>query len=265
MPAELVHTETAFMTEILSLAGVSFSYGQESVLEQVDLSVKAGTFVSVVGPSGCGKTTLLKIIGGISRPTSGQVMVGDTSATQALARRELGFVFQQPTLLPWRTARANVALPLEVAGAKHTAAAANALLSRVRLEGYENHYPHQLSGGQAQRVAIARAFAHRPKLLLLDEPFSALDEITRNELHIELLRTRAKDQPTPLTTTVFVTHSITEAVFLSDRVIVLSPRPAQVVADITIDMPRPRVSDDIRYSLHFNHLVQCIRDSLRAA
>lgn len=254
------------MQPALDIRNLSHSYDGVPVLSDVSFSARGGEFVSIVGPSGCGKTTLLRMLGGLLSPETGTVLIGGEPAAIALARRELGFVFQQPALLPWRTARANVMLPLEIAHKEREGAgqAADRLLARVRLSDYVRHYPSELSGGQAQRVAIARAFAHDPRLLLLDEPFSALDEITRDELQAELLRVR-EDALSSGATTIFVTHSVPEAVFLSDRVIVLSPRPGKVVDDVAIDMPRRERSDDMRHSLQFTHLVKWIRNSLRAA
>lgn len=253
---------TSTSLPFLELKGVSHAFGNAPVLDALSCSVSEGEFVSILGPSGCGKTTLLRIIAGLLAPDAGEVLIGGKPAASALVRMEIGFVFQQPALLPWRTARANVALPLELARKKDPHEIADALLARVHLSEHAQKFPHELSGGQAQRVAVARAFANAPQLLLLDEPFSALDEITRNALHEELLAVRETERPA---TTLFVTHSIPEAVFLSDRVIVLSPRPGKIVDDVTIAIPRAERTDAMRYSDQFTQYLRCIQDSLRAA
>jgi NitT/TauT family transport system ATP-binding protein len=205
-------------------------------LDGVEFAVPDRQVVAVLGPNGCGKSTLLRVIGGLLRPDSGSVAVDGTLVNGPDPRT--GFVFQEPRLLPWRDAAANVALPLELAGrpAEERRSRARALLELVGLADFAGARPHQLSGGMRQRVAIARALALEPTVLLLDEPFSALDALTRERFGVELLRIWAETR----TTIVLVTHSIAEAIFLADRVLVLSPRPGRVVADVNVDLPRPR-------------------------
>jgi NitT/TauT family transport system ATP-binding protein len=209
--------------------------GVMTVLEGIDLDVRPDEFVSLLGPSGCGKTTLLRIIGGLVAPTGGQVLVDGGSVQSALRARRFGFVFQDPTLLPWRTVVDNAALLLDVSGQRARRDEVPPLLDTVGLSGFEKHYPAQLSGGMRQRVALARALALSPDILLMDEPFAALDAITRDRMAEELLRIWDGSRAV-----VFVTHAIAEAVLLSDRVIVMSARPGRIVADVFIDLPRPR-------------------------
>ena len=218
----------------------SFSTGSErlNALENVTLEVGYGEFLCLLGPSGCGKSTLLRIVGGLLEPTSGEVTVAGQTPMEAQAEKELGFVFQEPSLLPWRTAIDNIRLPLEVNRRKNRDArySVDDLLNLVGLEQFGHYYPSQLSGGMQQRVALARVLAFDPSLLLMDEPFGALDEITRAMMRYELLRIWDLDQKT----VVFVTHSISEAVMLSDRVAVLSDRPGHVKGIVEIDLQRPR-------------------------
>ncbi len=209
--------------------------GAMTVLEDIDLEVHASEFVSLLGPSGCGKTTLLRIIGGLVPPTRGQVTVDGDSVQSALRARRFGFVFQDATLLPWRTVADNAALLLDVSGQGDRRDEVAPLLDMVGLTGFEKHYPAQLSGGMRQRVALARALALSPDILLMDEPFAALDAITRDRMGEELLRLWDGSRAV-----VFVTHAIGEAVLLSDRVVVMSARPGRVAADVPIDLPRPR-------------------------
>jgi ABC-type nitrate/sulfonate/bicarbonate transport system ATPase subunit len=202
----------------------------------VDLEASAGEFLAILGPSGCGKTTLLRVVAGLEAPTAGEVRVAGRAVTGPGAERSI--VFQQPALLPWRTAAANVAFPLEVAGldrAERRRRVAD-LLGLVGLEGFEHAYPHELSGGMRQRVDLARALSTRPEVLFADEPFGALDAITRHAMQDELLRVWRRDR----TTVLFVTHSADEAVFLADHVAVLAPRPGRLVGVVTVDLPRPR-------------------------
>jgi len=210
--------------------------GALHALDGVDLAVREGEFVSLVGPSGCGKSTLLRAAAGLLAPTRGASTVLGGSPEDAAAARQLGLVTQDPGLLPWRTVAANVALPLEIAGIEGRHAAVDALLDRVSMRDFAGYYPRQLSGGMRQRVALARALAHRPLLLLMDEPFGALDELSREDLRLELLRIQDRERMSVL----FVTHSVREAVLLSDRVVVMSPAPGRMLADITVDLPRPR-------------------------
>jgi NitT/TauT family transport system ATP-binding protein len=215
-----------------------------TALSNVNLRIGRGEFVSVIGPSGCGKSTLLRIMGGLLQPTAGRVDLAGASPTEAQRRKAIGYVFQDASLLPWRTVIANVALPLEV-NRRGTGDGRRRdpcdLLELVGLRQFEGYYPRELSGGMQQRVALARALVFEPSLLLMDEPFGALDEITRRAMRYELLRIwQAGDGAPGRKTVVFVTHSIPEAITLSDRVVVMSGSPATVRAVIDIDLPRPR-------------------------
>jgi NitT/TauT family transport system ATP-binding protein len=216
--------------------------------------------VSLIGPSGCGKSTLLRIIGDLTSPTSGTVMVNGKPAPRARLDRDYGMVFQAPVLFDWRTVQGNVELPLEVSGTGKRERTERALehLRLVELSDFVGHYPWQLSGGMQQRVAIARALAVDPAILLMDEPFGALDEMTRERMNLELLKVWERTE----TTIVFVTHSIAEAVFLSTRVVVMSPRPGRVSAVIDIDLPRQRSADTRELEQYF-HLVTAVREALR--
>ena len=215
------------------------SAGSVQALANVTLEVERGDFVSLIGPSGCGKSTLLRLIADVLQPTAGSIEVRGGPAMHARLAREFGFVFQHPGLLLWRTAQANVSLPLEVGGwgRRHDPPhQPDELLSLVGLKGFEHAYPRQLSGGMQQRVSIARALVTGPPILLMDEPFGALDEITRDHLNQELLRIWVATG----TTILFVTHSIPEAVYLSNRVFVFTPRPGRVLEQVRIDLPSPR-------------------------
>jgi NitT/TauT family transport system ATP-binding protein len=209
-----------------------------TALESIDLDVRPNEFVSLLGPSGCGKTTLLRIIGGLVPPSGGTVEIDGKPVADALRARKFGFVFQDATLLPWRTVADNAALLLDVTGQRDRRDVVGSLLETVGLTGFEDHYPAQLSGGMRQRVALARALALSPDILLMDEPFAALDAITRDRMAVELLRIWDGSR-----SVVFVTHAIPEAVLLSDRVVVMSARPGRIVADVRIDLPRPRDAD----------------------
>lgn len=228
----------------LSLEGVSVTYGGGNghppvpALDAVSLAVEPREFVSLVGPSGCGKSTLLRVVADLQAPTSGSARVGGTTPRQARLARDIGFVFQDAALLEWRNILRNVELPLELAGmpGPERQARARDLIELVGLAGFERALPRQLSGGMRQRAAIARALATHPRILLMDEPFGALDQITRDRLNMELVRICETTRATVL----FVTHSIREAVLLSDRVIVMSPRPGRIVSAIAVDLPRPR-------------------------
>jgi NitT/TauT family transport system ATP-binding protein len=202
-------------------------------LDGVDLAVEAGSFVSLLGPSGCGKSTLLRIIAGLVPPSEGRVVRHDAADAGSI-----GFVFQEPTLMPWANVWENVYLPLRLAGADRRAAAGpiEAMLAAVGLGGFERVYPRELSGGMRMRVSIARALVTEPRLLLLDEPFAALDEITRFKLNEDLLRLWQERRCTVL----FVTHSVFESVFLSNRIVILKPRPGRVAADVPVDLAYPR-------------------------
>jgi len=224
--------------------------GREIVaIEGVSCVIGEGELVSLLGPSGCGKTTLLRIIAGLIAPTSGTVQVRGRDVTGP--QRDFGFVFQTPNLMPWRTVIDNVLFPMEILGKRDAAAKARAeeLLQLVGLDGFARSRPHQLSGGMQQRVALCRALIHRPALLLMDEPFGALDELTRMEMHDLLLNIRAVTKAT----VVFVTHSISEAVYLSDQVLVFTKRPARIAERIPVDLPYPRMAA-LRYAEPFTRL-----------
>jgi NitT/TauT family transport system ATP-binding protein len=216
----------------------------QEALRDVNLTIRQGEFVSLLGPSGCGKTTLLKIIGGLVPRSGGDLTIDGGGVQEALRARKFGFVFQDATLLPWRTVAGNASLLLDVIG-QGNRSLIQELLDTVGLSGFENYYPAQLSGGMKQRVALARALALSPEILLMDEPFAALDAITRDRMGEELLRIWDGAR-----TVVFVTHSIPEAVLLSDRVVVLSARPGRIEADVRIELSRPR-SGHIRESSEF--------------
>jgi NitT/TauT family transport system ATP-binding protein len=230
-----------------------------TALEDVTFSVASGEFVSVIGPSGCGKSTMLKLIADIYQPTSGQLSVNGRSPREARLGRELGMVFQDPALFPWRNVLGNVLLPLEIAGrlTHESRRMAEELLRLVGLVDFLEASPDQLSGGMRQRVAIARALVLEPSLFLLDEPFGALDEITRKRMNLELLKIWTQAH----TSALLITHSLSEAVFLSDRVLVMSPRPGSLTDDIQIDLPRPRVLEMYREQ-HFFELETRISDAL---
>ncbi|PYM95810.1 MAG: sulfonate ABC transporter ATP-binding protein [Candidatus Rokuibacteriota bacterium] len=249
---------------IVDLAGVAKTFesraGATEALRAVSLSVDAGEFVSVIGPSGCGKSSLLRIVGDLVEPSAGVVRVKGKSARQARLDRDYGIVFQTPVLYDWRTVLENVQLPLELAGRPRAEREQRprTLLRLVGLDEFAGHYPWQLSGGMQQRVAIARALALNPSILLMDEPFGALDEMTRERLNQELLQVCAETAATVL----FVTHSIAEAVFLSTRIVVMSPRPGGIERVVTVALPRPRV-DATRADPRFFELVTTVRQSLR--
>jgi NitT/TauT family transport system ATP-binding protein len=234
--------------------------GKMTALEDINLSIQPGEFVSLIGPSGCGKSTLLRIVGDLIRPTSGTVEVNGKAAHDARLGREYGMVFQAPVLFDWRTVETNVRLPLELMGMERSKrdARVKEMVELVELGSFLRHYPHQLSGGMQQRVAIARALALEPTLLLMDEPFGALDEMTRERLNAEVLRVWRATR----TTVIFVTHSIPEAVFLSTRVVVMSPRPGRITNVIDIDMPQPR-NDQTRETERYFELITEVRESLR--
>ena len=228
-------------------------------LADIDFKVREGEFVSIVGPSGCGKSTLLRILAGLMPPTQGDASLAGRPISGP--RREIGVVFQSPVLFPWRTVLSNAELPVDVQGLDRKAMRIRALelLKLVGLDGFENRYPRELSGGMQQRVSLVRALIHDPALLLMDEPFGALDAMTRETMHIELQRIWMERQKT----VVFITHSIAEAVFLADRVLVMTPRPGKIGAELTIDLPRPRQLDVVNTEV-FGGYVRQIRTALNA-
>ncbi len=246
---------------IMQVEHISHSYlgpaGKLEVLNDISFQVQRQEFICIVGPSGCGKSTLLRLMGGLITPTRGQVYL--SSQPLSGPRQHIGVVFQKANLMPWRTAQDNVLLPLELAGVPRQAARQRALelLKLVGLEGFEASYPHTLSGGMEQRVAIARALAHDPEILLLDEPFGALDAMTRERMSLELLRIWEASRKT----IVMVTHSITEAVFLADRVIALGSQPGRVHAIFDIPLQRPR-DLGLQYGMLFGELAGQVRAAI---
>jgi NitT/TauT family transport system ATP-binding protein len=233
--------------------------GPVFALSKVDLTVEEGDFVSFIGPSGCGKTTLLRAIADLEKFTEGTLTVNGMMPEQARLARSYGYVFQAPALYPWRTVEANVGLPLEIMGIGDAASRIQRNLDLVNLTGFEKKFPWQLSGGMQQRVSIARALAFDPKLLLMDEPFGALDEIVRDKLNQQLLELWDRTKKT----VVFVTHSIPEAVFLSTKIVVMSPRPGRIIDVIKTNFPRQRTLD-IRETPEFLKIAQRVREGLKA-
>ena len=229
-------------------------------LSDINLKVEPGDFVSLIGPSGCGKTTLLRVIADLEKPTSGTITIEGKSPHQARLDKLYGYVFQTPALLPWRNIESNIHLPLEMSGYSKSEQKklSKEYLSLVSLSGFEKKYPWQLSGGMQQRVSIARALSFNPDMLLMDEPFGALDEITRDRLNEELLRLWEKTQKT----VVFVTHSIPEAVFLSTKIVVMSARPGKIIDVIETNFPKDR-NLDIRESKEFLKVSQIVREGLK--
>jgi NitT/TauT family transport system ATP-binding protein len=251
-------------TSVVRIAGVGKTFGTESggvrALEGIDLTIAQGEFVSLIGPSGCGKSTLLRLIGDLTAPTAGSIEVNGKPARRARLDRDYGMVFQAPVLMDWRTVAKNIELPLEVMGfaREERQKRSGELLKLVELEGFAGRHPWQLSGGMQQRVAIARALAFDPKLLLMDEPFGALDEMTRERMNLELMQIWQRTR----TTVVFVTHSIPEAVFLSTRVVVMSARPGRIAKIVDIDLPQPR-NVETREQERYFELVTEVREALR--
>jgi NitT/TauT family transport system ATP-binding protein len=250
---------------VVSIQNVNKIFGEGSTnqvhaLKDINLIIQPNEFISLIGPSGCGKSTLLRLIGDLTSTSSGQVTINNKSAHQARLDRDYGIVFQAATLYDWRTVAKNVQLPLELMrySREKKEARTRDMLALVELSDFAKHFPWQLSGGMQQRVAIARALAFEPSILLMDEPFGALDEMTRERLNLELLDIWEKTR----TTVIFVTHSITEAVFLSTRVIIMSARPGRITSDIKIDLPHPR-NNDTRESVRFFQLETEVREALR--
>ena len=263
---DLSANETARSPHI-SIHKLTHEYGKGdprvTALSDIDLDIAEGEFVSIIGPSGCGKTTLLRIVGGLLTPTRGTVRIDGASPDDARNQRSFGAVFQDAALLPWRTAAENVRLSIELRGdfnGVDKKSDVNELLDTVGLDGFQDSHPYQLSGGMKQRVALARALATRPRILLMDEPFGSLDEITRTDMGYQLLRIW-ESRPT---TVLFVTHSISEAVMLSDRVVVLSPRPGEVVDVINIELPRPR-TQSVEESQEFADHMARVRSLLKGS
>jgi NitT/TauT family transport system ATP-binding protein len=250
---------------VIDITGLSLTFmtndGPVEALSGINLKVGRGEFVSLIGPSGCGKTTLLRVIADLEKPTSGRIEVNGVSPEEAREKRAYGYVFQAPGLYPWRNIARNVALPLEIMGLskeeRRKRVAAN--LDLVNLTGFERKFPWQLSGGMQQRASIARALSVEPDLLLMDEPFGALDEIVRDHLNAQLLQLWAKTNKT----VIFVTHSIPEAVFLSTEIVVMSPRPGRIHDVIRSTLPRQR-NLDIRETPEFLKIAHRVRDGLRA-
>jgi NitT/TauT family transport system ATP-binding protein len=249
---------------VVEVSGVGKTFGTGSAavtaLESIDLTIRQGEFVSLIGPSGCGKSTLLRLIGDLTGPTSGTVRINGKPAARARQDRDYGMVFQAPVLMDWRTISKNIELPLEIMGyaADERRRRAGDLLRLVELESFAERHPWELSGGMQQRVAIARALSFDPKLLLMDEPFGALDEMTRERMNAELMNIWQRTG----TTIVFVTHSIPEAVFLSTRVVVMSARPGRISQVVEIDLPGRRTVET-RESERYFELVTRVREALR--
>ncbi len=254
---------TAGRTAFVQVDAVRKSYqsrtGTVHALDEVSFDVREGEFVSIVGPSGCGKSTLLMLISGLVPPSAGEIAIGGTRVTRPYT--ELGFVFQRDALLDWRTAQDNVLLQLDVRrlDRRQYLQRTRDLLAQVALQGFESAYPWQLSGGMRQRVSICRALVHDPPLLLMDEPFGALDALTRDQMTVDLQRLWLESRKTVL----FVTHSIPEAVFLSDRLVVMSPRPGRISTVLEIDLPRPRKLA-VRETLEFARYTAEIRQRFQA-
>jgi NitT/TauT family transport system ATP-binding protein len=248
----------------IDLRGVSVHFMSERrevvALENISFSLRPGSFLTLLGPSGCGKSTLLRVVADILPPTSGSVRVLGHAPVEARRKREIGFVFQDSTLLPWRSALDNVRLPLQVGGGQSVRGSRTPeeLLALVGLSGWERSLPHELSGGMRQRVSICRALLHSPPLLAMDEPFGALDALTRDQLQVDLLRLWTDQKMT----VVFITHSISEAVFLSDRIVVMSPRPGRIETIIDVELERPRrlaVRDTPQYARYVHQVTDIFK------
>jgi NitT/TauT family transport system ATP-binding protein len=258
-------TATTDTSPVIDIRELSLTFqtndGPVYALSKANLQVRRGEFVSFIGPSGCGKTTLLRVIADLETPTDGHIAVNGVSPAEARLKRQYGYVFQAPALYPWRNVEKNVMLPLEVFGLPEAERRARAAkyLAMVNLTGFEKKHPWQLSGGMQQRVSIARALSFEPSLLLMDEPFGALDEIVRDTLNEQLLKLWRETRKT----VIFVTHSIPEAVFLSTRIVVMSPRPGRIIDVIDCDLGDERPLD-IRETPEFLKIAQRVREGLRA-
>jgi len=266
------HSESSIPSEVLARApakravevrnaSVVYQTADSPVhaLADIDLDIAEGEFVALIGPSGCGKTTLMRVIADLEKISAGSVLVNGVSPHEARLARAYGYVFQAPALFPWRTVLANVTLPLQIQGRSKTESKAIALeqLARVGLTGFEGKYPWQLSGGMQQRVSIARALSFEPRILMMDEPFGALDEITRDRLNEQLQQLWARERRT----VVFVTHSIAEAVYLATRIVVMSPRPGRIVKVIESTLPNERHLG-LRDTPEFVALAHAVREAL---
>ena len=252
---------------VVSFEDVNKTFGERTntptiALQDIDLSITSGEFVSIIGPSGCGKSTLLRLVGDLLEPTSGQIQINGKSAYRARQDQDYGMVFQTPVLFEWRRVAKNVQLPMELRGMdkQEQKKRTDELLALVELTGFERHYPWQLSGGMQQRVAIARALAIQPQILLMDEPFGALDEMTRERMNQELHHIWQQTK----TTVIFITHSIAEAVFLSTKILVMSARPGKILHTVDVDLPIPR-GEHTRKDSRFFAIETEVRDWLRQA
>ncbi len=259
VPAAQPTREPGDLSDAISVDGVSKFFDLDrrrkfQALSGVSFHIRAGEFCTLIGPSGCGKSTLLRLMAGLIEPTEGRILVGSTTPSAARAARKFGFVFQDAVLLPWRSALENVELPMAIAGVvkKHRRERARELLELVGLADFQDTRPAQLSGGMARRVAIARALGLNPRIIMLDEPFGALDEITRQRMNVELQRIWSAER----CTAVLVTHNVGEAVFLSDRVLVMAANPGRVVAERVIDLPRPRTLEMLADQRFFQHTTE---------
>ena len=249
-------------TDLVSISDVSVTFsskrGVVTAVSGVDLDIASGEFVSIAGPSGCGKSTLLKVVAGLTAPTTGSVRLRDQTVTGP--RRDIGYVFQRAALLEWRTVRGNILMQAEMRGMDRRKAVARCdlLIEMTGLTGFEKAYPHELSGGMQQRVSLCRALLHEPDVLLMDEPFGALDALTREKMNVELHRIWRETG----TTVVLVTHSVAEAVYLANRVVVMSPRPGRVLEILDVDLPRDRAYGPTMEEPEFNRVASRVRDLL---